>query len=62
MSAGVRGAGPTGAKLLPALRENIVREVIDRVKGGGLVFGYTDQRWLDASKYLGNCAAATSAA
>ena len=44
----------------PALREGIIREVIDRVKGGGLVFAYyPDQKWLNASKYLGNCAAAT---
>jgi hypothetical protein len=43
----------------PALREGIIREVIDRVKGGGLVFAYyPDQKWLNASKYLGNCAAA----
>jgi hypothetical protein len=47
----------------PALDEGIVREVIDRVKGGGLVFAYyPDEKWLKASKYLGNCAAATSAA
>lgn len=45
----------------PALREGIIREVIDRVKGGGLVFVYyPDQKWLSASKYLGNCAAAPS--
>ena len=37
----------------PALREGIAREVIDRVKGGGLVFVYyPDQDWLDSSKYL----------
>ena len=37
----------------PALREGIAREVIDRVKGGGLVFAYyPDQDWLDSSKYL----------
>ena len=37
----------------PALREGIAREVIDRVKGGGLLFAYyPDQDWLDSSKYL----------
>jgi hypothetical protein len=39
----------------PALREGIAREVIDRVKGGGLLFVYyPDQEWLESSKYL-NC-------
>jgi hypothetical protein len=43
----------------PALREGVAREVIDRVKGGGLVFAYyPDQDWLTSSKYLGSCAAA----
>ena len=43
----------------PALREGIARQVIDRVKGGSLVFSdYPDERWLNASKYLGECAAA----
>ncbi len=43
----------------PALRENIAREVIDTVKGGGLVFSYyPDENWLKSSKYLGDCAAA----
>jgi hypothetical protein len=38
----------------PALRQGIAREVIDRVKGGGLVFAYyPDAKWLSASKYLG---------
>lgn len=45
----------------PALREGIARQVIDTVKGGSLVFAYyPDQRWLNASKYLGECAAATN--
>ena len=47
----------------PALREGIVREVIDHVKGGGLVFAYyPDQNWLRASKFLGKCAAAATTA
>ena len=43
----------------PALREGVVREVIDRVRGNGLVFAYyPDQKWLESSRYLGDCAAA----
>ena len=43
----------------PALRQGVAREVIDRVKGGSLVFSYyPDQEWLGSSKYLGGCAAA----
>ena len=42
----------------PALEAGIARQVIDRVKGGGLVFAYyPDQQWLKASKYLGTCGA-----
>jgi len=37
----------------PALREGIAREVIDRVKGGSLVFAYyPDPDWIKKSKYL----------
>ncbi|MDR1990434.1 MAG: murein L,D-transpeptidase catalytic domain family protein [Acidobacteriaceae bacterium] len=40
----------------PALREGIAHEVIDHVKGSGLVFAYyPDARWLATSKYLGQC-------
>jgi hypothetical protein len=40
----------------PALREGIARELIDRVKGGGLVFAYyPDSNWLNTSRYLGGC-------
>ena len=43
----------------PALREAVARELIDRVKGGNLVFAYyPDQQWLKTSQYLGDCAAA----
>jgi hypothetical protein len=43
----------------PALRDGIAREVIDTVKGSGLVFAYyPDPAWLAASKYLGDCDAA----
>jgi len=41
------------------MREATAREVIDRVKGGGLLFAYyPDQQWLKTSKYLRDCAAA----
>jgi L,D-transpeptidase catalytic domain len=42
----------------PALREGIAREVIDRVRGSGILFAYyPDQEWLESSRYLGDCAA-----
>ena len=45
----------------PALREGVAREVIDRIKGGGLVFAYyPNPDWLNASQYLGDCAAAAN--
>ena len=45
----------------PALRPGIAKQVIDRVKGGGLVFAYyPDAQWIQSSKYLGSCAAAQS--
>jgi L,D-transpeptidase-like protein len=43
----------------PALSDTVARSVIDRVKNGSLVFSYyPDQRWLQASQYLGSCQAA----
>jgi hypothetical protein len=37
----------------PAVREAVARELIDRVKGGSLVFAYyPDEEWLSSSKYL----------
>lgn len=40
----------------PALREGIAREVIDRVRDGGLVFAYyPDSDWLATSNFLGDC-------
>jgi hypothetical protein len=43
----------------PAVREDIARELIDRLKGGNLLFAYyPDRGWLSSSKYLGDCAAA----
>ena len=40
----------------PAVRDGIARELIDRVKGGGLVFAYyPDSDWLENSKFLSSC-------
>jgi hypothetical protein len=37
----------------PALREAIARDVIDTVRGGGVIFSYyPDQDWLTASRFL----------
>ena len=45
----------------PALGDQIAREVIDRIKGGNLVFAYYPERaWLNGSPLLGDCAAARS--
>jgi hypothetical protein len=42
----------------PAVRDAVARELIDRVKGGSLVFAYyPDAKWLSSSKYLGTCGA-----
>lgn len=44
----------------PALREAVARRIIDRVKGGGLLFVYyPDSEWLAQSRLLGQCAAAS---
>ena len=41
----------------PALRPAVTRDVIDRVKGGSVVFAYyPDAAWLQESPYLGGCA------
>jgi hypothetical protein len=40
----------------PAVRDAVARELIDRVKGGNLVFSYyPNAEWLERSKYLGTC-------
>jgi hypothetical protein len=45
----------------PALREDVARQLIDKVKGGNLLFAYyPDANWLKTSQYLGDCAAASS--
>jgi hypothetical protein len=44
----------------PALSSNVARQIIDRVKGTGLVFAYyPDRTWLQQSRYLGDCAVAS---
>jgi hypothetical protein len=43
----------------PALREAVARQVIDTVRGGGVIFSYyPDATWLNASKFL-NCHSAS---
>jgi hypothetical protein len=40
----------------PAVSDAVARELINRVKGGGLVFAYyPDAQFLKTSKYLGSC-------
>jgi hypothetical protein len=44
----------------PAVSDAVARPIIDRVKGGGLVFAYyPDAEWLKSSKYLGGCRASS---
>lgn len=41
----------------PAVSDAVARDLIDKVKGGGLVFAYhPDAGFLKTSKYLGGCA------
>ena len=49
-----RAQGYLGRSLgCPALRPEVTKQVIDAVKGGGLIFAYyPDPQWLRASKYL----------
>src|SRR5262245_63356641 len=45
----------------PALREPVAREIIDRIRGAGLLFAYyPDPKWLQASRFLGGCSASTT--
>jgi L,D-transpeptidase catalytic domain len=40
----------------PAIRNDVAREIIDTIRGGGLVFAYyPDKEWLESSKFLGGC-------
>jgi L,D-transpeptidase catalytic domain len=41
----------------PALREAVARDVIDTIRGGGVIFSYyPDDTWLSRSRFLGGCA------
>lgn len=43
----------------PALRQAVARNVIDTVRGGGVVFSYyPDEEWLSSSRFLNGCRAA----
>jgi hypothetical protein len=45
----------------PALRPDITRQVIDRIKGGDAVFAYyPDKTWLASSPFLGKCLMSSS--
>jgi hypothetical protein len=47
----------------PALREAVARDVIDTVRGGGVVFSYyPDETWLRTSRFLNGCGAPALAA
>jgi hypothetical protein len=40
----------------PALRDAIARDVIDTIRGGGVVFSYyPDDDWLSSSRFLNGC-------
>jgi hypothetical protein len=46
----------------PAIRPEAAREIIDRIKGGNLVFAYyPDEDWMKTSKFLGDCGQQTHA-
>jgi hypothetical protein len=53
----VRAQGRLGRSWgCPAVRAAVAHELIDRVKGGNLVFAYyPDAKWLSTSRYLGQC-------
>ncbi len=45
----------------PALRAPVAHEIIDRIRGNGLVFAYyPDRKWLSSSRFLGGCSTAAS--
>jgi hypothetical protein len=46
----------------PALRASVAQEIIDRIRGDGLVFAYyPDQKWLASSRFIGGCSTPTDA-
>jgi len=45
----------------PAVRQAVAQEIIDRVRGNGLLFAYyPNQKWLASSRFLGSCSAPTT--
>jgi hypothetical protein len=45
----------------PALREAVARDVINTIRGGGVIFSYyPDARWLKTSRFLNGCGSATT--
>jgi hypothetical protein len=45
----------------PALREPVAHEIIDRIKGNGLLFAYyPDRKWLRSSRFLSSCSTPTT--
>lgn len=45
----------------PALREVVARNVIDTIRGGGVIFSYyPDADWLKSSRFLNGCGSATT--
>jgi L,D-transpeptidase-like protein len=45
----------------PAVRPAVAHEIIDRIRGNGLLFTYyPDQKWLASSRFLGSCSAPTT--
>jgi hypothetical protein len=53
----IRGQGRLGRSWgCPALADGVARTVIDRIRGGNLVFAYyPDRAWLNGSRLLGEC-------
>ena len=46
----------------PALREAVARQVIDTIRGGGVIFSYyPDEEWLKTSRFLNGCEGASVA-
>lgn len=47
----------------PALRQAVARQVIDTIRGGGVIFSYfPDSTWLKRSRFLNGCQAGQAAA
>lgn len=45
----------------PAVRQAVAHEIINRVRGDGLLFAYyPNQKWLSSSRFLGSCSAPTT--